>query len=563
MTSTVLRARRRGWLRLLAGGLAGVALALAPAAPATAHASLVKTDPAEGQVLSESPRVARLTFDETVSATAGGVQMYDARGKAVESKASARDTVLTVDVPDTLAEGTYVVSWRVVSADGHPVAGALTFSVGRPSAVVRPPPTPDESSASGVRGALSAAQAIGYLGLFLAAGLVVFAGWLLPALPRLDVLRRRLRLIARGAASVAALTGLMQLPLSGAYQQGLSFADVLDASAWSGAGGRELVALAMLVGGLAVAVAPLGGDPLVGRARVIATAGAVVAIASPSVVGHSRAFPPQLLVIATDVLHVAVGAVWLGGLTGLALSLRALAGRSRAAAETLARFSGLAAGLLTLLVASGSLMAWRIIGSWEDLFGTTYGRLLIVKVMIAALAVAIAAWNRFALLPRIIGAGDRPERLDAVSEIRRAVAAEASVLVAVLLVTGFLVNQPPRQAPPVVAPAGTGVVTGDLGEDLRVLGTMSPRAVGTNTVTIQLQDLTGEPVEPVRPPTVRVRSSTVDLGNLVLTSTDAGTYRAEVVLPTSGTWRVQVSLRLDEFENPVASLSFRVPRSGR
>ena len=114
-----------------------------------------------------------------------------------------------------------------------------------------------------------------------------------------------------------------------------------------------------------------------------------------------------------------------------------------------------------------------------------------------------------------------------------------------------------------VAPAGTGVVTGDLGEDLRVLGTMSPRAVGTNTVTIQLQDLTGEPVEPARPPTVRVRSSAVDLGNLALTSSDAGTYRAEVVLPTAGTWRVQVSLRVDEFENPVASLSFRVPRSGR
>jgi len=563
VTSTVLRVRQRGWLRLLAGGLVGVALALAPAEPAAAHASLVETDPAEGQVLSESPRVARLMFDETVSATAGGVQMYDARGKVVESKASARDTVLTVDVPDTLDEGTYVVSWRVVSADGHPVAGALTFSVGRPSAVVRPPPTPDESSASGVRGALSAVQAIGYLGLFLAAGLVVFAGWLLPALPRLDVLRRRLRRTARGAALLAALAGLLQLPLSGAYQQGLGFAGLLEASAWSGAGGRELLALTMLVGGLGLAVAPLGADPLVGRARGIATAGAVVAIASPSVVGHSRAFPPQLLVIATDILHVAVGAVWLGGLAGLALSLPALAGRSRAAAETLARFSGLAAGLLTLLVASGSLMAWRIIGSWDDLFGTTYGRLLIVKVMIAALAVAIAAWNRFALLPRIIGAADRPERLDAASEIRRAVAAEASVLVAVLLVTGFLVNQPPRQAPPVVAAAGTGVVTGDLGEDLRVLGTMSPRAVGTNTVTIQLQDLTGEPVEPTRPPTVRVRSSTVDLGNLLVTSSDAGTYSAEVVLPTSGTWRVQVSLRIDEFENPVASLSFRVPPGGR
>jgi copper transport protein len=288
-----------------------------------------------------------------------------------------------------------------------------------------------------------------------------------------------------------------------------------------------------------------------------------MAIASPSVVGHTRAYAPQLLVVATDVLHVAAGAVWLGGLVGLALSLPALAGRSRAAAETLVRFSGLAAGILTVLVATGSTLAWRIIGSWDDLFGTTYGRLLTVKVMIAALAGAIAAWNRFALLPRTVTAADRPERLEATNEIRRTVAAEASVLVAVLLVTGFLVNQSPRQAPPVITPSRTGVVTGQLGDHFRVLGTMSPRTVGTNTVTVQLQDHTGEPYEPVRPPTVRVRSGTVDLGDVALTPSDAGTYRAEVVLPTAGSWRVQVSLRIEEFENPVASLSFRVPASGR
>ena len=106
-------------------------------------------------------------------------------------------------------------------------------------------------------------------------------------------------------------------------------------------------------------------------------------------------------------------------------------------------------------------------------------------------------------------------------------------------------------------------MTGQLGEHYRVLGTMSPRAVGTNTVTIQLQDHSGEPFEPVRPPTVRVRSESVDLGDVALTSSDAGTYRAEVVLPTAGSWQVQVSLRIDEFENPVATLGFRVPASGR
>ncbi len=559
MISIVPRVRWRGWLGLLASALVGVVLALAPASPAAAHASLVTTDPTEGQVLPESPGVARLTFDETVSVPAGGVQVFDASGDMVTSEASARDAGHSVDLPEELAGGSYVVSWRVVSADGHPVAGALTFSVGQPSAVVEPPPSPNETSSSSVRGALSTVQGAGYVGLFLGAGLVVFAAWLLPPLARLDVLRRRLARIAQASAAVAVLTGLLQLPLSGAYQQGLGLADVLGAAAWTGAWGRELAALLLVAGGLGPAVALLGDRPLSGRARVVVTVGTAMALVSPSLVGHSRAFPPQVLVILTDVLHLAVGAVWLGGLVGLAMSLPALAGRARAAAETLGRFSSLAAALLAVLVAAGSVLAWRIVGSWDDLFSTNYGRLLIVKVIIAALALGIAAWNRYALMPRIFAATGNTERREAATEIRRTVTAEASVLVAVLLVTGFLVNQSPRTAPPVIEANRTGVVAGQLGEDLRVLATLSPRARGKNSLTIQLQDLPGEPVEQPRLPTVRVSSDAVDLGEVQLAPSDAGTFRGETVIPTEGTWRVQVSLRLDEFENPVASLSFGIP----
>ncbi len=187
--------------RYAAALLAGVVLALAPAAPAAAHASLLETDPAEGQVLAESPGEARLTFDETVSVSADGVQVFDAQGESVTSEAATRDEVLTVDLPDTLAEGTYVVSWRVVSADGHPVAGALTFSVGKPSAVVKKPPTNQEAADGTVRGILSAVQGVGYLGLFVAAGLVLFVAWLLPGAARLEALRRRLLGVARAAAA--------------------------------------------------------------------------------------------------------------------------------------------------------------------------------------------------------------------------------------------------------------------------------------------------------------------------------------------------------------------------
>ncbi len=206
------------------------------------------------------------------------------------------------------------------------------------------------------------------------------------------------------------------------------------------------------------------------------------------------------LSVAADVLHLAAGAVWLGGLVGLALTLPRLAAGPGAA--LVSRFSTLAAGILAALVASGSFMAWRIVGSWDGLVSTDYGRLLLVKIGVALVAVAIAAVNRFVLLPR--GGGS-------LRTLSRTVTAEAAVLVVVLLVTGFLVNKSPEDpdAPP--APASSDVERTTLG-DLVVLATLTPGSTGQNTLTLQVQDASGEPAEGQQAPTARVSSGAVDLG---------------------------------------------------
>ena len=75
---------------------------------------------------------------------------------------------------------------------------------------------------------------------------------------------------------------------------------------------------------------------------------------------------------------------------------------------------------------------------------------------------------------------------------------------------------------------------------------------------VQVQDESGEPVTPPRPPVVEVRSGDLDLGEVALTETGVGTYRAEVVLPRPGRWEVQVALRLSRFESPVSTVGFQV-----
>jgi len=112
----------------------------------------------------------------------------------------------------------------------------------------------------------------------------------------------------------------------------------------------------------------------------------------------------------------------------------------------LSRFSTAAAALLGVLAAAGTLLGWRILGSWSGLVDTTYGRVLLVKVGIAVVVGAIAAFNRYRVLPRGSD-GPHEARRRATYAVRRVVVLEAALLVVLLGVTGFLVEQPPRAEP--------------------------------------------------------------------------------------------------------------------
>ena len=128
-------------------------------------------------------------------------------------------------------------------------------------------------------------------------------------------------------------------------------------------------------------------------------AAAAIAVMAPALVGHTRAVSPELLAIGADTLHLVAGSVWLGGLAGLALTLPALSSRGAAAAEVLARFSTVAAGILAALVATGSLLVWRILGSWTALVDTSYGQLVLAKIAIVLAALAIAACEQVVAPP--------------------------------------------------------------------------------------------------------------------------------------------------------------------
>src|SRR4051812_46505070 len=116
--------------RWLLATIVAVLVVVVPAGTASAHAELEASSPADGSILQKAPTSVSLQFSESVSVRTDGVRVVDANGGRVD-RSKAKDSGTRVTVPlGKLAKGSYLASWRVISADGHPVRGAFTFSVG-------------------------------------------------------------------------------------------------------------------------------------------------------------------------------------------------------------------------------------------------------------------------------------------------------------------------------------------------------------------------------------------------------------------------------------------------
>jgi copper transport protein len=540
---------------------------LGSASPASAHASLVATDPGEGSVLETAPEQVVFSFSEDVQEIPGGVQVFDATGAEVDASARAQGDELVVTLDEEIGEGTTVVAYRVLSRDGHPASGSLSFSVGEPSAtVVAPLPLGEFGEAGAVVAPwwVSAMRWVGYLGLLLAAGLVAFAVLLLPRDRVADQARGRVVATARAGAGASTTAWVLGLPVTAAYQVGGGLGSLTDGATWSVLTTTEYAVTAAIALGLVAAVALLGaGRPGRGRGRAALVA-AAVATCAPAFTGHTRAATPEALAIGADMVHLLAGATWLGGLVALALALPRLAAQGSTGAEVLTRFSTMAAAVVGVLAVTGTLLAWRIAGSWDNLFGTTYGRLLLVKIAAALVVVAIAAFNRFRLLPGLQQAEKRKERRSGAGLVVRTIKAEAGVLLVVLLLTGLLVDRTPDQPAPVAGGLDTSL---PVSRDARLgpiglRATLSSQATGVNTVTVELLDPAGAPTEGVEPPLAAIRSEQVDLGPIDLESTGPGTYEGTVTLPTPGTWDLTVSVQISDDQlpeqAPQATIGFNV-----
>ncbi|MFD4571518.1 copper resistance CopC/CopD family protein [Streptomyces sp. NPDC058417] len=373
---------------------------LGGAGQASAHAALVRADPADGSVVKTAPTSITLTFTEPVGLLDDTFRVFDPRNNRVETRdeghAAGRSDTARVTLPTGLGTGTYTVAWRVVSEDGHPIAGAYTFSVGKPSATLATVPTGDVEDPA-TEGLHKLARYLAYGGVTLLVGTAAFVALCRP--PRLRPLRGPL-LTGWTALTVSTVALLL---LRAPYESGAGPGQALDpdglARTLSGRPGIALLArlLLVLVAGALLLLRRRNRAGRTGVSRPELVTGTVLAVALALTwagAEHASAGIQVPAAMVSSVLHILATAAWIGGLTALLVLLR----RTVVPAAVAVRFSRLATVCVVVLALTGLYQSWRGLGTLGALTDTEYGRVLLAKLALVSLLPLAGALSRGAVL---------------------------------------------------------------------------------------------------------------------------------------------------------------------
>jgi copper transport protein len=562
------------------------------ASSSQAHAVLQETSPSRGVTVKRQPEQVVFRFNEPVESSFGAVRVYDANGKRVDAGNVLRpggDKTVGVKLEPNLPRGTYTATFRVISADAHPVSGGFVFSIGAAGAVGK---SVSELTAESDVGtvtdvAFGIARGVTYASIALAIGCLIFllAVWL-PGLRSVagheqewvtasEGFARQLRILMIVALSAGLVSELLQIVLQGATAAGITFWSALDPDVIREVlktrfGTVHLIA-ASVFGSALILFSARGWVPSL-RAVTVGAAGlspprrmdlAQLALVgalfgflalSPALSGHASSQSPSALLIPLDFMHVVAMSVWIGGLVTLVLVLpsatRAFTtpDRTRLLVAALIRFSPLALASVCVLLATGLVQSFVHIRSFDNLIHTGYGRAVLVKFCMLLGLIALGAHNRNLALPRLkqLAEEGRSPGIPGMA-LRRALRGEIALLAMVLGVTALLVSYAPANTPSTGPFAATKVVG-----PIEMQVTVDPASVGRNEMHLYMflaKD--GSQFNETKEMRIRMSLPSKDVGPIAVKATKAGP--GHYVVPAAdftiaGKWDVTFAARVSEFD---------------
>lgn len=515
----------RRWWTVIGAALGVWMLAAALlASGAAAHAVLVEAQPADGASLAQPPAELRLRFNEPVAVVA--LRLIDDAGAAVTGLEidSAGESIL-IRPATPLRAGAYLLSYRVVSTDGHPVGASLRFGIGTTAAPAGDAGAPDD----GMVRPLAVVARLGFFATGLgAAGAALFVLATRPP----PLLARHCVDLGRWLAAVGLVAALARLGLAGVELGGGTPAGLLQSWPWP-------LALDTNLGpATAVAVLALGLLLLLGPAadgwRALA---ALLLVASFPLTGHAASAPPRWLAGPALGLHVLAASFWAGSLLPLLLALRLERDRAVEVVQRFSRVAILAVAALTL--AGGILTLIQLGGAWSALWLSDWGQRLVAKLALFGGLLALAAVNRLWLTPALV-AGRRFG-----CRLRTTLVVDLALVVGVLGLTASL----PLSPPPRAAPLPTSAVATLAGDGLRAALVLIPGRAGSNQLEVSLEDAGGAPRDaPALQLRLALPAAGIEPVTYALRRVAPGLFLVPgAFVPAPGNWSVRLYVLVDDF----------------
>jgi copper transport protein len=527
-------------MRRLALLLTVILAAVVQSASAWAHASLVRTEPADGATVAEPPATLSLVFNEPVSPLI--MRLIGPNGEATTAEATAENVTVTVRTRE-LGRGTHLLSWRVVSADGHPLGGALTFSVGAPSPMTG---SPQAQSDGAVKIAIWTVRLLLYIGLFIGVGGAVFAALVADARP----LPGRLETWLSGMMVCGLLASVLSVGLQGLDALALPLSDLWRSQVWTiglstSYALTALTAAAALILGLAslrwsqhIAVKPIG---------VAAAAALALALAMS---GHASTAEPQVLSRLSVFFHTLCVVFWIGAL----LPLLAILYRPHGNEDTLARFSRLIPFALVALAASGILLIYVQFDRFDAFWTTDYGLVLSSKIAAVVALLTFGAVNRYVLVPRFEAKGEA-----AAKPLGTSFAAEFAIAIAILGTVALWRFTPPPRALAVAEPIPIHLHSQKAMAQIEI---EPVRARGANVI-VQVSNGELEPL-PAKELSFILSNPAAGIEPMRREAVSEGevTWRIDDLrIPLAGRWHVQVEILINDFEKVTLEGDADLPRA--
>jgi len=504
--------------------------------PVEAHAGLKSSEPAASSVLEKSPEEIVLKFAEQVEISFGSIRLFDANSKLIVLPAPnygfANDVVdaktVRVNVP-ALEPGSYLVIWRVVSVDSHPVQGAFGFQIG-----ARGTNLTDlgveilaNSSAPGlVRGLMGIARWLSFLGVMVLIGSMLLATQIIG--------QSRIENVIKSSWLVAVVGSVIVLVMQAPYALGSSLSDsvsvtsvrqVLETRLGTWLIIRAVILFLFL---LIIWKRDLHQKPIWRMATTILS---IVLFATFSIPGHPGMRQFSALSIGTDIVHFLSVAVWMGGLATIVLLGRRWQSESP---KVIAWFSFNATIAMPIMVATGVAQAWRMMEGFQNLFSTTYGTVLSIKVVLVVMAIAVGTMARQIFKDKKVDSEDLKK-----IKFSKMIVVESVIGLVVLAVTAVLVSVPPLSVN-TATPFTTTLVQSNVIADI----TITPARVGNAEMHIVFSP-PGGTLEPIESMTARISLVSGDIPPIPIGMKSIGVnhFQANLQVPRGGDWLLELIVK--------------------